>query len=69
MTYDSNVNLVTGDGFYREYNSLNQLWKVYNGSNSSGNLLQSYVYHPVEERVLILGRFKKLYKKKVKINQ
>ncbi|MBW2975429.1 hypothetical protein KY366_06940 [Candidatus Woesearchaeota archaeon] len=53
LTYDENGNLVTGDGFYREYNSLNQLWKVRNGSDISGNLLQEYTYHPVEERVLI----------------
>jgi len=53
LSYDANGNLVTGDGIYREYNSLNQLWKVRNGSNSSGTLLQEYTYHPVEERVLI----------------
>jgi len=29
------------------------LWKVYNGSSTSGNLLQEYVFHPTEERVLI----------------
>ncbi len=57
LTYDDNGNLVTGDGFYREYNSLNQLWKVYNGSDTSGNLLQEYVMHPTEERVLV----KKVY--------
>jgi len=51
LTYDANGNLVTGDGKYREYNSLNQLWKIYNGSNSSGDLLQEYEYHPIEERM------------------
>jgi len=51
LTYDANGNLVTGDGKYRTYNSLNQLWRVYNGSNSSGILLEEYMYHPVEERV------------------
>ena len=52
LTYDKNGNLVTGDGFYRIYNSLNQLWKVYNGSDTS-LLLQEYTMHPVEERVLV----------------
>ncbi|MBS3097442.1 hypothetical protein J4209_01455 [Candidatus Woesearchaeota archaeon] len=53
LTYDKNGNLVTGDGFYRVYNSLNQLWKIYNGSDTTGPLLEKYTYHPVEERVLI----------------
>jgi len=57
LTYDVNGNLITGDGKYRTYNSLNQLWKVYNGTNSSGILLEEYYYHPVEERVAI----KKVY--------
>jgi len=57
LTYDSNGNLVTGDGKFRVYNSLNQLWKVYNGSDSSGLLLEELTYHPVEERVLV----KKVY--------
>lgn len=54
LTYDNNGNLVTGDGLYRKYNSLNQLWKVYNGSEENeSKLLEEYTYHPVEERVLI----------------
>ena len=53
LVYDNNGNLITGDGFYREYNSLNQLYKVYNGSDAGGNLLEEYVYHPVEERILV----------------
>ena len=53
LIYDANGNLVTGDGEYRIYNSLNQLWKVYNGSNSSGYLMQEYIYHPIEERILV----------------
>jgi len=57
LTYDANGNLVTGDGKYRTYNSLNQLWKIYNGTNSSGVLLEEYTYHPIEERVAI----KKVY--------
>jgi len=52
LTYDANGNLITGDGKYRTYNSLNQLWRVYNGSNTS-MLLEEYTYDPIEERVLI----------------
>jgi hypothetical protein len=53
LTYDANGNLVTGDGYYREYNSLNQLARIRNGTNSSGYLMQEYTYHPTEERVLV----------------
>jgi len=52
LTYDANGNLISGDGKFRTYNSLNQLWRVYNGSNTS-LLLEEYTYDPVEERVLI----------------
>ena len=52
LTYDANGNLVTGDGKFRVYNSLNQLWKVYNGSTNT-TLLQEYVYDPIEERVAV----------------
>jgi len=48
LTYDKNGNLVSGDGLYRVYNSLNQLWKVYNGSSDAGPLLQEFTYHPIE---------------------
>jgi len=57
LQYDANGNLVSGDGRYRVYNGLNQLWKVYNGSSESDPILEEYVYHPVEERVLM----KKVY--------
>jgi len=57
LTYDANGNLVTGDGKFREYNSFNQLWKVYNGSSDSDPLLQEYVYHPTEERVWLKKTF------------
>ncbi|MBI2140083.1 hypothetical protein HYU14_04105 [Candidatus Woesearchaeota archaeon] len=50
---EKNGNLVSGDGFYREYNGFNQLWKVYNGTSASGVLLEEYTYDPLEERVLI----------------
>ena len=44
MTYDANGNLVTGDGKYRVYNGLNQLSAIYNGTNSSGMLLEYLSY-------------------------
>ncbi|MBI2143987.1 hypothetical protein HYU17_02445 [Candidatus Woesearchaeota archaeon] len=46
-------NLVTGDGFYREYNNLNQLIRIRNGSNSSGTLVEEYTYDPYGERIKI----------------
>ncbi len=52
LTYDANGNLVTGDGFYREYNSLNQLSRI-RLLNSTGIVLETYVYDPVEEKVLL----------------
>jgi len=52
LTYDANGNLITGDGKYRVYNNQNQLTTLYNGSNTSGIILQKFAYHPTEERVL-----------------
>jgi len=43
LIYDANGNLVTGDGKYRVYNSLNQLVQLYNGTDTSGILLQEYL--------------------------
>ncbi len=57
LNYDANGNLISGDGFFRVYNSLNQLSKIYKGNSTSGNLTEEYTFHPVEERVLI----KKVY--------
>ena len=51
LQYDSNGNLVTGDGKFRVYNDLNQLDKVYNGSSET-TLLEEFTYHPTEERIL-----------------
>ena len=56
LVYDANGNLVWDGETYREYNSLNQLWKVYNGTDNS-TLLVEYVYHPLEERVLVKKTF------------
>jgi hypothetical protein len=44
--------LTTKDDKYRVYNGLNQLSKVYNGTDTTGTLLESYIYHPTEERIL-----------------
>ena len=57
LVTDANGNLVTGDGLYREYNSLNQLLNIRNGSDSSAPLLQQFVYNPIEERVDIKKTF------------
>jgi|SRR3989344_4296831 len=57
LVTDANGNLISGDGLYREYNSLNQLVNVRNGSTSSAPLLQQFVYHPSEERVHIKRTF------------
>ena len=46
-------NLITGDGYYREYNELNQLIRIRNGSNSTGNILEEYTYDPYGDRVKI----------------
>jgi len=53
LIYDQNGNLVTGDSLYREYNQLNQLVTIKEGNTSTGNVINKFVYHPVEERVLI----------------
>jgi RHS repeat-associated protein len=53
LTYDGNGNLITGDGKYREYNEFNQLLRVYDGSYPNGTILESYLYHPTEDRILI----------------
>jgi RHS repeat-associated protein len=46
-------NLVTGDGYYREYNALNQLTKIRNGSSATSPLLEQYYYDPFNERIKI----------------
>lgn len=59
LTYDANGNLITGDGKYRQYNDFNQLIKIWegNGPPSVQSLLEEYIYHPTEERILV----KKIY--------
>lgn len=53
ITYDGNGNLITGDGKYREYNEFNQLIRVYEGNDSSGDLIEVYIWHPTEDRILV----------------
>lgn len=53
LTYDGNGNLITGDGKYREYNEFNQLIRVYDGSYPNGTILESYLYSPTEDKILI----------------
>ncbi len=50
LVYDANGNLLSGDGYVRTYNSLNQLAEI---RNSTGSLLEEFSYHPVEERILV----------------
>ena len=54
LTYDANGNLVSGDGKYRVYDSFNHLVKLYNGTDTSGTLLQEYIYHPTEDRIRLM---------------
>jgi RHS repeat-associated protein len=46
-------NLVSGDGYYREYDGLGQLVRVRNGSTSSSPLLEEYTYDPDGERIKV----------------
>ena len=46
-------NLVTGDGYYREYNEFGQLIRVRNGSSVSSALLEEYVYDHSGQRIKI----------------
>lgn len=57
LQYDAVGNLVTGDGFYREYDGFNHLIRIRNGNLSSGDITEEFIWHPVEERVFI----KKIY--------
>lgn len=51
LTYDPNGNLIFGDGKYREYNEFNQLVRVREGNSSSGDILEEYIFHPMEDRI------------------
>jgi RHS repeat-associated protein len=53
LTYDGNGNLITGDGKFRVYNDFNQLIEVYSGNDTSGEVLEFYLWHPTEDRILV----------------
>lgn len=44
-------NLVAGDGFYREYDALNQLVWIRNGTSAASPVLASYTYDPYGNRI------------------
>ncbi len=46
-------NLITGDGYYREYDALNQLIRIRNGSTASSPIIENYTYDPFGQRVKI----------------
>jgi len=41
-TYDGNGNLISDGKYYREYNGLNQLFRVRLGNTSSSPILEEY---------------------------
>ena len=57
LVLDANGNLVTGDSFYREYNELNQLTRIREGNVSTGPIIEEYIWHPLEERILVKDVF------------
>jgi RHS repeat-associated protein len=46
-------NIVTGDGFYREYDSLNQMIRIRKGSTSISPIIENYTYDPFGQRIKI----------------
>jgi len=63
--YDANGNLITGDGYYREYDGFNQLVTMRNGSNSSSPIVEQYFYDADGQRMLAIqnnsGSITKIY--------
>jgi len=49
---DENGNVIYDGEYFREYNGLNQLVRILNGTNSSAPLLQEFEHDPVEERII-----------------
>ncbi len=47
-------NLVSGDGFYREYDGLNQLIRIRNGSAANSGQIENYTYDPFGQRIKIM---------------
>jgi len=54
LNYDGVGNLISGDGFIRIYDGFNHLVQI---KNDSGSVLEEFVWHPTEEKILI----KKIY--------
>ncbi len=46
-------NLITGDGYYREYDALNQLIRIRNGSTITAPIIENYTYDPFGQRIKI----------------
>lgn len=57
LIYDGNGNLVSGDGYCRSYNELNQLDAVYEGDACTGNPIEKYTWHPMEEKIILRERY------------
>ena len=51
--YDANGNLISDGKYYREYSGLNQLIKVRLGNTSTSPIAEEYVWHPIEERIVV----------------
>jgi len=46
-------NIVTGDGYYREYDALNQLIRIRNGTTPTSPIIETYSYDPFGQRIKI----------------
>jgi RHS repeat-associated protein len=54
IQYDENGNMrKLDDGNLRVYNSLNQLELIKNGTGTGSPILEEYIYHPTEERIIL----------------
>src|SRR3989338_5409740 len=53
LQYDPVGNLVTGDGFYREYDGFNHLLRIRLGNTSIGNISEEFIWHPLQEKIFI----------------
>ena len=53
LAYDAVGNLVSGDGFCREYDGFNHLSTVFIGDECSGTPLETYLWHPLEEKIIL----------------
>ncbi|MDP3698192.1 MAG: RHS repeat-associated core domain-containing protein [Nanoarchaeota archaeon] len=51
LVYDANGNLISGDGKFREFNSLNQLVRIRDNTNVT--ILEEYVHDPIQEKILV----------------